>query len=134
MKAVIDTNVLVSAFMAKRPDSPTVRILQAIVEGRFTPLYAGDIIAEYREVLARPHFRFNQNAVAEIIDRIVSTGLPIVPAESDDVFPDSDDKIFYCVAQAESDDGAKLVTGNLRHYPTAAFVVSPAEFCALIGV
>ena len=134
MKAVIDTNVLVSAFMAKRPDSPTVRILQAIVEGRFTPLYAGDIIAEYREVLARPHFRFNQKAVAAIIDRIVSTGLPIVPAESDDAFPDPDDKIFYCVAQAESDDGAKLVTGNLRHYPTAAFVVSPAEFCALIGV
>ena len=134
MKAVIDTNVLVSAFMAKRPDSPTVRILKAIVEGRFTPLYAGDIIAEYREVLARPHFRFNQKAVAEIIDRIVSTGLPIVPAESDEAFPDPDDKIFYCVAQAESDDGAKLVTGNLRHYPTAAFVVSPAEFCALIGV
>ena len=134
MKAVIDTNVLVSAFMTKHPDSPTVRILKAIVEGRFTPLYAGDIIAEYREVLARPHFRFNQKAVAEIIDRIVSTGLPIVPAESDDAFPDPDDKIFYCVAQAESDDGAKLVTGNLRHYPTAAFVVSPAEFCALIGV
>lgn len=134
MKAVIDTNVLVSAFMAKRPDSPTVRILQAIVEGRFTPLYAGDIIAEYREVLARPHFRFNQKAVAAIIDRIVSTGLPIVPAESDEAFPDPDDKIFYCVARAESDDGAKLVTGNLRHYPTAAFVVSPAEFCALIGV
>ena len=134
MKAVIDTNVLVSAFMAKRPDSPTVRILQAIVEGRFTPLYAGDIIAEYREVLARPHFRFNQKAVAAIIDRIVSTGLPIVPAESDEAFPDPDDKIFYCVAQAESDDGAKLVTGNLRHYPTAAFVVSPAEFCVLIGV
>ena len=134
MKAVIDTNVLVSAFMAKRPDSPTVRILKAIVEGRFTPLYAGDIIAEYREVLTRPHFRFNQKAVAAIIDRIVSTGLPIVPAESDEAFPDPDDKIFYCVAQAESDDGAKLVTGNLRHYPTAAFVVSPAEFCALIGV
>ncbi len=134
MKAVIDTNVLVSALMAKRPDSPTVRILQAIVEGRFTPLYAGDIIAEYREVLARPHFRFNQKAVAEIIDCIVSTGLPIAPAESEDEFPDPDDKIFYCVAQAESDDGAKLVTGNLRHYPTAAFVVSPAEFCALIGV
>ena len=134
MKAVIDTNVLVSAFMAKRPDSPTVRILKAIVEGRFTPLYAGDIIAEYREVLTRPHFRFNQKAVAAIIDRIVSTGLPIVPAESDEAFPDPDDKIFYCVAQAESDDGAKLVMGNLRHYPTAAFVVSPAEFCALIGV
>lgn len=134
MKAVIDTSVLVSAFMAKRSDSPTVRILHAIVEGRFTPLYAGGIIAEYREVLARPHFRFNQKAVAEIVDCIVSTGLPIVPAESDGAFPDPEDKIFYCVAQSESDDGAKLVTGNLRHYPAAAFVVSPAEFCALIGV
>ena len=133
MKAVIDTNVLVSAFLAKRSDSPTVRILRALVDGRFTPLYASDIIAEYREVLARPRFRFNQDAVAEILDRIVSTGLPIVPAESDDAFLDPDDKVFYCVAQAEAEAGAKLVTGNQRHYPPAAFIVTPAEFCELIG-
>jgi len=134
MKAVIDTNVLVSALLAKNPTSPTVRILRAIAEGRFTPLYAPDIIAEYREVLARPHFHFNQKAVSEIIDRIVALGMPIVPAESDEAFPDPDDKIFYCVAKAETEDGAKLVTGNLRHYPPAAFVVTPSEFCALIGV
>ncbi len=133
MKAVIDTNVLVSALWTKRSASPTVRILRAIAEGRFTPLYAPGMIAEYREVLSRPHFRFNRDAVAEIVDRIVSIGLPIVPLESDEEFPDPDDKIFYCVAKAESDDGARLVTGNQRHYPPAAFVVTPAEFCALIG-
>jgi len=77
MKAVIDTNVLAAARLAKNSASTTVRILRAIVEGRFTPLYAPDIIAEHREVLARPHFHFNLEAVTEIINRIVALGLPI---------------------------------------------------------
>lgn len=134
MKAVLDTNVLVSAFLSRRPDSPPVRILRALVNGLFVPLYAPDIIAEYREVLARPHFRFNQEAVSEIIEGILALGDFVLPDESEEHFPDPDDKVFYCVAKAESGAAARLVTGNLRHYPSAAFIVTPAEFCELLGI
>ena len=36
--AVIDTNVLVSALLTQRADSPTVKVLKAISEGTLIPL------------------------------------------------------------------------------------------------
>ena len=38
VKAVIDTNVLVSAFLSKNQDSPTVRIANAIFDEMFIPV------------------------------------------------------------------------------------------------
>lgn len=134
LKAVIDTNVLVSAFWTKNKTSPTVRILNAILAHTFTPLYSPEIIAEYREVLQRLQFHFDTDKIEELLTCVVTHGESVCPVESSEDFPDPDDKIFYCVAKSESGDDAKLVTGNQRHYPPAAFVVTPAEFCALIGV
>ena len=47
VKAVIDTNVLVSSFLSKNPNSPTVRIANALLGGRFTPVYSRGMIDEY---------------------------------------------------------------------------------------
>ena len=54
-----------------------------------------------------------------------------MPAESNENFPDPDDKVFFCTALA---DDAHLVTGNMKHYPPANFVVTPAQFCELLGI
>ena len=32
------------------------------------------------------------------------------------------------------DTNAKLVTGNLRHYPVEPMVVTPAQFCDIIEI
>ena len=37
--AVIDTNVLVSALLAKRADSPTVEIVAKLFDGSVTPIF-----------------------------------------------------------------------------------------------
>ena len=134
VKAVIDTNVLVAAFWTKNRMSPTARILDAILAHSFTPLYSPEIIAEYREVLARSQFGFDAESIEQVLKCIVTTGVLVDPADSEEAFPDPDDKVFYCVALAKSDEDAKLVTGNARHYPQSSFVVTPAEFCDLIGI
>ena len=36
--AVIDTNVLVSALISKNPSSPTVKVIEAVLDGRIIPL------------------------------------------------------------------------------------------------
>lgn len=41
-------------------------------------------------------------------------------------------KVFYSSALAE--DGAKVVTGNLKHFPKTPIVVSPTEFCTILGI
>ena len=32
------------------------------------------------------------------------------------------------------EDDPLLVTGNMKHYPPADFVVTPAEFCDILGI
>lgn len=51
--AVIDTNVLVSAFWSFGKDTPPMRILRAMVNGVFTMLVSKGILAEYGDVLRR---------------------------------------------------------------------------------
>ena len=63
IKAVIDTNVLVSSFISKNTNSPTVRIIKAIIEGIFTPVYSDDILSEYEEVLGRGRCKLDPAAI-----------------------------------------------------------------------
>ena len=134
VSAVIDTNVLVSAFWSKNRSSPPARILDALVAHTFTPLYSPEIVAEYREVLSRSQFGFDVGEIDALLDAVIAYGEPGAPVDSDETFPDPDDKVFYCVALSKSHVGAKLVTGNARHYPKTPFVLTPAEFCDLLGI
>lgn len=79
--AVIDTNVLVSALL--KNDSIPGKILYATLLGDITPLLCDDIIDEYREVLARPKFKFNQSLVDTVIEGIIDRGifLDAIPVE-----------------------------------------------------
>lgn len=131
IKAVIDTNVLVSSFISKNPNSLTVRIIKAIAEGMFTPVYSNDILFEYEEVLGRGHFKLDPEAISILIQRIKEIGEAVSPIDSEEDFPDADDKVFFCTALAGD---AKLVTGNMKHYPPAELVVTPAQFCEIAGI
>lgn len=130
-KAVIDTNVLVSAYWTSNPDSPPARVYRAVLSGTITALVNDEVISEYRDVLHRPKFGFNPEDIDKDVAFMEQAGVVIHPAESDAHFPDIDDKVFFCTALA---GGAYLVTGNLKHYPQAGFVVTPARFCELAGV
>ena len=66
--AVIDTNVFISALLSKRADAATVRVLDAMFDGKIVPLYHEDILAEYDEVLHRSKFHFkNYFSIISII-------------------------------------------------------------------
>lgn len=130
--AVIDTNVIVAALRTKNHDSPTARVMRAIFSGDVIPLFNGAILNEYRDVLYRDRLQLDKlecdNAISFIIDK--GRNLQAVPSTDD--FPDPDDRVFYEVALAEPD--SCLVTGNLKHYPTSPIVVTPAQFCELLGL
>lgn len=131
IKAAIDTNVLVSAFLTKSQGSPTYRVVDAILNDRFTPVYSHQMFEEYVEVLGRGYLRLPSSRVEELLLHLTLSGEEVVPIESDAHFPDPDDKVFYCAALACD---AHLVTGNMKHYPKADFVVSPAQFCDIVGI
>lgn len=49
---------------------------------------------------------------------------------TEESIPDKDDIVFYEVAFSK--DGSYLVTGNIRHFPKKAFIVTPAEMMQII--
>ena len=60
--AVFDTNVLVSALMSRRADSPTVVLLDYVLDGRIVLLFNEEILSKYNEVLHRTKFGFRTSA------------------------------------------------------------------------
>ena len=132
IKAVIDTNVLVSGLWTHDPEAPTKKVLSALLAGDFVFLQNDQIVAEYIDVLNREKFNFDKEEVSRLIEYIRCAGVALQPCHSNASFPDPDDRIFYEVALAEPN--ARLVTGNLKHYPISPIVVTPSQFCKLLGV
>lgn len=129
--AVIDTNVLVSALLAKSESSNPARLIEATISGTIVPVYNDEIIDEYREVLARKKFRFNQELVARILAIFTSFGFKTDRKNcSSEYFPDPDDVVFYEVAM--SIDDAYLVTGNIKHFPVKPLIVTPSQMIKIL--
>ncbi len=126
IRAVIDTNVLVSALISSAGNEALV--LLAVQQGMIRPCISDPILQEYARVQARPKFAFPPDEIAHAM-AIFHTNGENVTGESLLHSPDpSDTKFLQCadVAQAEF-----LVTGNRRHFPHSpygpTYVVSATE-------
>ncbi len=73
--AVIDTNVIVSALIATKPDSYPLSVLFHVYQGPIVPVYNDEIIAEYRDVLYRDKFHLKSGDIELAIKTITGTGL-----------------------------------------------------------
>ena len=127
--AVFDTNVLVSSLMSKRNDSPTVMLLDYVLDGQIILIYSDEIVAEYDDVLHREKFDFSDERINAVLE-MVKTGVCLDPTPSGAYFTDVDDAVFYEVALSK--EGSYLVTGNQRHFPKSPIVVTPAEMLQIV--
>lgn len=76
MRVVLDTNVLISAIIT--PFGNAARILDLVLLREIQAIYYDDrILAEYREVLLRPKFDFENNDVDELVTFIGSEGFKV---------------------------------------------------------
>lgn len=130
--AVIDTNVLLSALLSKNNNSNTVKVLEAVFEGKIIPLYHQDILAEYEEVLHREKFHLREEAIRTVLGAVRQYGIEVFPQPTGAILIDIDDLVFYEVAMEKREDDAYLVTGNQKHYPIKDFIVTPAEMMKMI--
>ncbi len=128
MIIVLDTNVLVSGLL--RPHSKPATILRLVATGVLRVAYDERILAEYREVLARPKFPFSSDQIRAFLEQIEAEGVAVVALPLKLSLPDADDAPFLEVAVASHADA--LITGNARHFPARAGhainVVEPAAF------
>lgn len=129
--AVIDTNVIVSAVMAfnkSNEESSPYIILANVLAGRVIPLFSSEIIDEYKDVLSRKKFKFDVNLVDTLIEAIKKHGIDTKKADIDEILPDPKDVVFYQVTlEGQKSQNTYLVTGNLKHFPSKPFIVSPKQ-------
>jgi len=125
--AVIDTNVIVSALIAAHDDSPPVQIVKKLFSGDITPLYSRAIMDEYYRVLRREKFSFSKTVIGTMLGAIEQHGLLIESSPTDVILLDMKDLPFYEVALGKPGDNSYLVTGNLKHFPSEGFIVTPRQ-------
>ena len=113
LRLVIDTNILVSA--ALKPDGLQRTILLLATTKPATLYVSEAILAEYREVLARPELKIRRGLRQQLLQLIVSHSHPVKPSRALRVTKDPDDNKFLECADAARAD--YLVTGNQRHSP-----------------
>jgi putative PIN family toxin of toxin-antitoxin system len=130
VRIVLDTNVLVSAFL--NPRGTPANVVNLVLSHAVTLLYDDRMLAEYQDVLTRPKLRIAPLEAVFLLEFIETEGVLVSapPLFSLDL-PDPEDLPFVEVAAAAGADA--LVTGNTRHFASAAStigipILSPAEF------
>ncbi len=97
-RAVLDTNIFVSAFLSRNPSSPTRELIDRWQAGEFTLLISDALVDELTEKLLQR--RISEERVTELLALLVSMAEWVdVPAES--VHPEiaddpDDDAVLAC--------------------------------------
>ena len=130
--AVIDTNVFVSALLTSKDDSATVQVLNKIIHGEIIPVYSNIIAKEYLTVLSRKKFGFSAEAIGYLLSAVEKYGILVNPSPSGITLPDMKDLPFYEVVLEKRNDEAYLVTGNIKHFPSKPFIVTPRELLTIL--
>lgn len=148
--AVIDTNVVVSGLLSGAADSPTSRIVDAMLAGTTPFVLSEPLLAEYRAVLLRPAIKARHGLTEAEVDVVLEEmvlnaglrapeparrpdtqiGQPGSPREAKSVEPgpSGDEHVVALLAAVRE---AILVTGDRRLAEAVASwraVATPAEF------
>ena len=134
MRAVIDTNVLVSALIHKQGASG--QVLRHLREGSFTIVYSAPLMVELVEVLSRPHiqrkYHIRSDDIIALINLVRLRGALVSPNRKIDACRDPKDSHFLEAAVEGnanvivSGDADLLDLGECEAIP----ILSVAEFLA----
>lgn len=148
--AVIDTNVIVSAFM-KPTNSITdanneqplpyegvltapFQILRHVWCKKIVPVISTEIIAEYRDVLSRDKFKIQKEDISRFLADFIECAVFVSPVIQDATLPDPKDVVFYEITMgAREKQDTYLITGNIKHFPIETFIVTPRQMLEIMN-
>ncbi|MCM1267829.1 MAG: putative toxin-antitoxin system toxin component, PIN family [Bacteroidales bacterium] len=122
MNLVLDTNIIVSALLS--PDGSAFHLLSDVFDNKHTVFIDPEVYREYQDVLHREKFGFDEEIVTYILEWFKIHAIWVEVTKSTVPMPDEKDRAFYDIAKCCH---AKLVTGNIRHYPVDEFVTPLRE-------
>ena len=122
---VVDTNVVVAGLITANTDSPTVRILDSLLEGNILYLMSAALLSEYASVLRRSKIASLHQLSDEHIDMLLTE----LVANAIWREPDPGDNHLWSLLASHA--GSILVTGDqllLKNPPSSYSVISPRSF------
>jgi putative PIN family toxin of toxin-antitoxin system len=127
MRVVIDTNIIVSAYLGGTLES----ILKAFVKGKFTLIVSKPIADEYFDVLIRPKFKIKRDEFDDFAALMMSKAEFVQPTETiSAIEPDPSDNKFLEAAQEGKAD--YIVSGDSHLLDLQSFhgipILSAREF------
>jgi putative PIN family toxin of toxin-antitoxin system len=138
LKVVLDTNVLVSAYLV--PGGKPARILSLARQGKLTICLSPPILSEVKQTLLRPKLQKIHKATAKEIERflkaltsvvVMTAGTEEVDAVKDD--PD-DNKILACALEGKANF---IVSGDHHLTDMKVFqgipIVNPDRFLTFVS-
>lgn len=132
LKAVLDTNVVVSAHL--NLEGPP-RIILDLAFSRFFRCFASDpLLKEYEEVLKRPCFARDPKEIAKSMRLMRNAITIVIPRRKLRITRDPDDNIVLECALAARVD--YVVTGNSRDFPERfqdIRIISPRRFLTILA-
>ena len=132
IRAVLDTNVVVSALL--NPRGRPALILQLALSKQFRCYVSESLLEEYIEVLERPQFPWDEHRIARLIRRLRTVAILVAPQRRIQVTYDPDDnKVLECAFEARADF---VVTGNARDFPARyqdVRVITPRDFLVVLA-
>ena len=132
---IVDTNVVVAGFPIAGNPLPVAAILRRMLDGEMAFLASMALLAEYREVLARPPLRklhrLDDAALAALVARLEQGAEIIETVAASTAAPDPGDQMLWELLAARAD--ALLVTSDkrlLRDKAMRGRVVTPEAWLA----
>jgi putative PIN family toxin of toxin-antitoxin system len=126
MRVVMDCNVLVSAVLT----DGTCRAAISLAVERHEVIVSNPILAEYRDVVARPKYRKYQAAALSVIDMLESVARRVEPLEPMPALPDPKDSVYLATALASQ--AHAIITGNTKDFPpelcAPVWILTPRAF------
>lgn len=138
MKAVIDTNVVVSWLIS--PTGTPARVFDLLHQAAFQVVISPTILAEYRRVLlyeriVRQH-RLTVNEIDDRLEELRELGVVVEPQDRLYVIPEdpSDNKFLECAVEGEAD---YIVSGDRHLLRLGRYqgieILPPAAFVMVVG-
>jgi len=134
---IIDTNVVAAGLITSEPESPTAKILDAMLNGSLLYILSSELLLEYRNVLLRPNLvgfhRLDHKEIDQLLTEITANAIwRQPPAESTDPAPDPNDNHLWALLASEPK--AILITGDqmlLKNPKPQRSVISPTAWTLL---
>ncbi|WP_291322371.1 putative toxin-antitoxin system toxin component, PIN family [Desulfonatronospira sp.] len=131
---VVDTNVLVAGVITSRPDAPTARLVDAMLEGRIIYLLSPELLREYEQVLLRPAIArlhgLSSPGIETILTEITANAIWREPlADTKHSAPDAKDSHIWALLANEAQ--AILITGDkplIDNPRPGSSVITPATW------